>query len=69
MRNLSLKEIRRLGTEQQYYISELHAEMGNIAAFRVFGVPMFMVAEPTVIRELLIKHADKLSATSSWRVQ
>lgn len=61
MKRLTRAELKRFQTDQLNYMQELTDELGSVATFKILWMTFCVVTEPSVIRELLIKHGDKLT--------
>ncbi|MEM7116297.1 MAG: cytochrome P450 [Chloroflexota bacterium] len=60
MKQLSLTDLRHLMTDRLGFLERHHKQMGAILHFQALGTDMFVVSEPTLIRELLIKHGPQM---------
>lgn len=60
MQTLTLSKLRRLTNDQLGFAQEAAREQGGVAKFKLFNFRFFIVTEPVVIRELLLKHPHHL---------
>lgn len=60
MKRLSFSEMRALKEDQLGFMQRVAREQGGVAHLKVLWYDLFVISEPDVIRELLIKHPHQL---------
>lgn len=60
MNQLSFADVRHLMTDRLGFLARHHQEMGSVLHFQAMGADLFVISEPALIRELLIKRGGQL---------
>ncbi|MCB0012115.1 MAG: hypothetical protein KDE34_09440, partial [Anaerolineales bacterium] len=57
---LSWQELGEYRQDQAGKIRELTARFGRVVPVTMVGIPLYLISEPEIIRELLVRHPDEL---------
>jgi cytochrome P450 len=60
MRRLSMREMNAFQADQTGFIQKMIAEQGNVVVLKMMWMRFIILAEPDVVGEFLIKHADQV---------
>jgi hypothetical protein len=60
MKKLSFAEMRAFRNNQLPFMLQTAVEMGGVAHLQMLGLNLFIISEPTIIRELLLHHGHQM---------
>ena len=60
MIRMTFTEFRQLMTDRVGYLSRSHAQHGSLLHFNVMGIEIFVLSEPDILRDVLLKHSKQM---------
>lgn len=60
MQTITREKMRQMSNDQLGFWLQAFQEQGGVAQYKLFNFRYFVISEPAVIRELLLKHGQKL---------
>lgn len=60
MERLTFSKMQQLNKDQLGFMRDAFNDQGGVAKYKMFNFNYFVISEPAIIRELLIKHAHQL---------